>query len=159
MKTEAIKEEFSIGTDEPSELVCFVCTGNTCRSPMAEAVFNKLAKEKGISVCAVSAGLAAGAAPMSKNSAKVLRENDVAFDEDFISRQIDAPLVAKCDKIVGMTGSHAMSLMMMYPQFAGKIFAMPNDIPDPYGGDIEVYRECFCKIKSAIEDMLGEKND
>ena len=155
VKTENKTELSYISTDTPTETVCFVCTGNTCRSPMAEAVFNKLAKEKGVNMRALSAGLAAdGMSPMSKNSADVLRENGVEFDENFTSTQIDAGTVAKCDKIVGITGSHAMSLIMRYPQFATKIFAMPCDIPDPYGCDIDAYRECFQSIKSAIEEML-----
>ena len=159
MNTEAIKEQFAISTDLPCETVCFVCTGNTCRSPMAEAIFNKIAKEKGVNIRAISAGLSAdGISPMSKNSAEVLRENKLEFDENFTSTPIDAGIAAKCDKLVGITGSHAMSLMMRYPQFAEKIFAMPYDIPDPFGGDIDVYRACFDSIKSAIEDMLGEKD-
>ena len=151
-KTKLFEESFAV----PFDTVCFVCTGNTCRSPMAEAIFNKLAKEKGLNVRAISAGLAAdGVSPMSKNSVEVLSENGVEFDSDFTSTQIDSGIVAKCDKIVGITSTHAMSLMMRYPQFVEKIFAMPQDIVDPYGGDIGVYRACFDSIKSAIEEMLG----
>ena len=154
MNTEAIKEDFAIATDEPYETVCFVCTGNTCRSPMAEAIFNKIAKEKGLGLRAISAGLAASGSPISGNSAEVFRENGVSFDESFTSAQIDAPIVAKCDKVIGITASHAMSLMMRYPQFAGKIFAMPDDISDPFGGDIDVYRKCFEDIKKAVILMV-----
>ncbi len=160
MKTEEITEEFPVGSDEPCETVCFVCTGNTCRSPMAEAVFNGIAKKEGLNIRALSAGLAAdGISPISENAKIALRNAGIEFNAERVSRPIDAPTVAKCDKIVGITGSHAMALMMRYPQFAGKIFAMPTDIPDPYGGDLTVYTECLEAITSCIKQMLLQEND
>jgi protein-tyrosine phosphatase len=60
--------------------IAFVCTGNTCRSPMAEGIFNKLAEEKGIDVTAESFGLSTiTGAPVSENSVKVCAEIALTF--------------------------------------------------------------------------------
>lgn len=154
--TEDKTEVAGLSTKPAPELWCFVCTGNTCRSPMAEAIFNKIAKEKGIDARAVSAGLSAdGCSPMSDNAKTVLAEAGIEFDENFVSKNADAALLAKCDKVIGISGRHAMALMMRYPQFASKIFALSRDISDPFGGDVEVYRACMEEIRSAIKEMTG----
>ena len=63
-------------------IIAFVCTGNTCRSPMAEAIFNKLAEEKGLDVRALSFGLAAvPGMPPSKNAVAVCREIGIDISE------------------------------------------------------------------------------
>ena len=156
-KTEEKTELFEISQKSAPTTVCFVCTGNTCRSPMAEAIFHGIAKEKGIDARAVSAGLAANdGAPMSANARTVLTEAGIEFDLNFASKNVDAPLMAKCDKVIGITARHAMELMMRFPQFAKKIYSFPCDIPDPFGGDTEVYRACMEKIRSALEEMTGE---
>lgn len=160
VKTKDETAVFEMTDESVPETVCFVCTGNTCRSPMAEALFNHIAKKEGLCVHAVSAGLAAdGRSPMSPNARAVLEGAGVEFDGNFTSTPIDAKIAAKCDKIVGITSSHAMSLMMRYPQFAGKIFAMPTDIPDPYGGDISVYTDCFEAISACVKQMLLQEDD
>ena len=174
MRGTLIKElEKKTDTAENGRLVCFVCTGNTCRSPMAEAVFNHMARISNIcsmsdadklinakDVRAVSAGLAAFGEPISENAVLALREAGIPSTpgndyEGHISREIDLEIMRKAELVVGISSSHAMRLMSLYPQYASKITCMPEDIADPYGGSPQVYRECLCQIKSGVEKIYS----
>ena len=149
-------------------LVCFVCTGNTCRSPMAETVFNHLAAVSGLGdferlinaegLRATSAGLSAYGEPISAHACEALLQAGIPSREgndykSHISRPIDEEIMRSAELVVGISSSHAMSLVMKYPQFASKITCMPRDISDPYGGSLEVYRECLREIQSGVEEI------
>lgn len=151
--------------------ICFVCTGNTCRSPMAAAVFNDMSIAPEIcSACdmekllnaknirALSAGLSAFGEPISKNAAEALKEAGIPSTpkncyESHISESIELDTVKKCELVVGISSSHAMRLMAMFPQFASKITCMPEDIPDPWGGSLEDYKECLEKISAGVKKI------
>ena len=62
-----------------------------------------------------------------------------------------AEMVAAADEVVGLTGSHVMQLMLRFPEAAGKIRALPMDIADPYGGDLDCYVRCLAQLRRAIE--------
>ena len=95
--------------------VLFVCSGNTCRSPMAQAVFNKLAKERNIDAAAFSAGLyTQDALPYSPNTLEVLRENDIALTGS--SKQITKEMLDQCDIVFGLTYSLSTALVSAFPQ-------------------------------------------
>ena len=158
-------------TKSGERLVCFVCTGNTCRSPMAAAVFNnisrvpeictacdieKLLNAKGIK--ATSAGLAAFGEPISSHARTALEEagipstpyNDYASHR---SREIDFETMKKAELVVGISSSHAMRLMAMFPEHASKITCMPKDIPDPWGGSLEDYKSCLEEITDGVKKI------
>jgi len=163
MKTEQ-KEKiiFENAQEDNIHCVLFVCTGNTCRSPMAEAVYNYYAKKYGIATKAVSAGVAASGAKMSSHARTALIEAGY-IDENYehISRQIDEGMCMSADSIVGMTEAHAMRLLMHFPVCATKIRALEKDIVDPFGGYIDTYRESLSEIAEAIKTeffkAFGEK--
>jgi protein-tyrosine phosphatase len=152
-------------------LVCFVCTGNTCRSPMAEAVFNDIARVPEIcSACdvekllgakyirAASAGLAAFGEPISENAAEALRLAGIAStpDNDYeshVSVEIDTEMMRTADLVVGISSSHALRLMSAFPGYASKITCMPKDIADPWGGSLEDYKECLAQIIEGVKEI------
>ncbi len=153
-------------------LVCFVCTGNTCRSPMAAAVFNDMARIPPVcSMCdlgkslsmrrmhALSAGLYTGGEPIAENAVRALEEAGIRSlpDNEYSAhraRQLDAELLEKCDRIVGMTNEHTMLLLGRYPQYAEKLTCLPADIADPYGKDLASYQSCLAEIRKNIEEMF-----
>ena len=155
-----VKPEKAGLTENGIKLVTFVCTGNTCRSPMAEAVFNDMARRAGKDVRASSAGLyAAEGMPISENAARALEGAGVKSlpDNDYLShaaRRIEYTDLLLSDLVVGISANHAMALIGAFPEFASKIVSMDEDIPDPFGGDEAVYAACLEKIKKSIERMF-----
>ncbi len=150
-------------TDLPADqplTVCFVCTGNTCRSPMAQAWLTAHHGDRKIRV--LSAGLAAvPGQPISRNAVLALQAAGVENTPDnpyesHTAVPLDALTVLSCDRIIGMTDAHAMQILLRYPEAASKICAMPHAIPDPYGGDEAAYRDCLSAIAQGIEEMFPQ---
>ena len=153
-------------SDLPRKIL-FVCTGNTCRSPMAAALLNDMARPKEIcsaqgELCvepryvASSAGLYANEGePITQAAADALQTEGIASrpDNEYLShraRSVSEELVEQADEIVGLTASHAMQLLLRFPQAASKISTLPVDVPDPFGGTPEVYRACLALIRHGI---------
>ena len=104
--------------------ILLVCTGNTCRSPMAEALFRRLAAERGVGVEVKSAGVAAlGGQPMSSHAADVLRSRGVE-PGGFRSTEIDRRLTQWADLILTMTSHHKRQLLEMFPEAVEKTYAL-----------------------------------
>jgi protein-tyrosine phosphatase len=146
----------------------FVCTGNTCRSPMAEALFKKrMAERLGCPVeelprrgfIVLSAGLAAmmggGAAP---EAIETVRELGADLSQH-VSRPLSAKLAAQADYLVGMTRGHLLALAEAgaAPGACLRLLsAAGEDIADPVGADLPVYRECAQQIVRHLEGLLAE---
>ena len=142
--------------------VCFVCTGNTCRSPMAEAVARALAKKHAGArrIEVMSAGLYANEGELiSPNAVRALEMLGVETDEgkDYHNHRahtLTAEEAERADLLVGMSGGHCTELLMRFPQAAQKIVMMPRPVSDPYGGDLARYRFCLEEIFAGVSQLL-----
>jgi RpiB/LacA/LacB family sugar-phosphate isomerase len=143
--------------------ILFVCTGNVCRSPMAEGLFRHATKGRGdFRVFSAGVGAVEGLPP-SEFAVKALRELGVDI-APIRSKPLTAELVQQADYIFGMTHSHVDAITLLYPQAAEKTFLLrefdetldsfENDISDPIGGSYEVYLACRDQIEQGIAAML-----
>lgn len=149
-----INDKGKIVLNGTSLCVLFVCTGNTCRSPMCEAVFNSMYGSDKIK--AKSAGIFADGSPVSKNAVKALVEDGIEISPDRKSLGIDEKLLDEADIAICVTRSHSLMLTQKYPKYADKIAYMPHDITDPFGGDLDTYKKCLSDIKDTFE-MIFDK--
>lgn len=143
--------------------ILFVCTGNICRSPMAEGIFRHAVKGRGdFEVFSAGVGAIDGLPP-SEHAVRAVRELGIDISRQR-SRMLTADLVRRADFIFGMTHSHVDAIMLLYPQAAEKTFLLrefddtldsfENDISDPIGGSLEVYQNCRDQIEQGIASML-----
>lgn len=130
--------------------IVFVCTGNTCRSPMAEG-YLKSKNIRGVEV--LSFGIFADGSSVSENSAVVMAEIGVDIN-DHISRPLDKRIF-DADKIYCMSESHAAMLTGVGVE-SQKVFVLSSGIPDPFALDVNAYRDCRDAIISAIDRLIDD---
>jgi protein-tyrosine phosphatase len=161
---EAVLEASPEKTDtaKKRDVYCFVCTGNTCRSPMAEALFNyKYADDTRV---ARSAGLMIGGDPISPLAAAALEKAGISSEgehdyKNHRSQIISDEIIENSARVICMSAEHAMQLMCAFPMYAGRIAVMPYDIPDPYGGTAEDYDNCLAAISEGLEMIFAGEAD
>jgi protein-tyrosine phosphatase len=155
-------------TAQAAKLILFVCTGNTCRSPLAEGLCKKLLAEhlgcnpselpqRGFLV--QSAGLAAimgsGAA---EDAIATARELGVDLGEHR-SRPLTAQMATRADLVFAMTRSHVLALAAHSPNLAPRLRLLSpegEDLADPVGCEREVYQECAQQILQYLQKQLPE---
>ncbi len=148
--------------------VLFVCTGNVCRSPMAEGLYRALTKGDP-EVQVGSAGISAvdGLTP-SEYSVLVMRKSGIDISRQR-SRQLTPRMVSEATHIFVMTSGHKMAVESMYPAAAEKTFLLLEpaagddavrdapwslDVPDPIGHGIEVYEGTMQLIRAAMPSLI-----
>lgn len=149
-----------------SMIVLFVCTGNTCRSPMAEGVFRHLLaarlgcqsadlEERGVIVS--SAGIAAmlgGRAAREAIEALAPQGIDLTAHE---SQPLTEQLAKHADLVLAMTRSHRQAILSEWPEAASRVKLLchdGSDVPDPVGGPAEQYARCLAQMRPEIEKWV-----
>lgn len=149
------------------QTILFVCTGNTCRSSMAEAIAKQKMKEAKINsdkIKVVSAGTGAfDGCPAAPNAVGVLKEKNIDLT-CHRSKRITPQMLKEADYIFTMTVIQKQQVLFLYPAAEEKTFTLKefafsspqNDlnIDDPYGGDEDCYRKCAVQLEEAILRML-----
>ena len=146
--------------------VLFVCTGNTCRSPMAEAIARRIAEERGwtqIEIASAGVSTLTGL-PASEGAIRAAGAHDLDLT-DHESAQLTRERVERADLILGMTPSHREAAESVGGEgktaLLGAFAAGREDedggrwgVPDPFGGDEVVYREAFESIERMVRRVM-----
>ena len=140
--------------------VLFVCTGNTCRSPMAAAIFNHFAEQKNLNWFASSAGIATETGLLvTKEAIQVLKDYDIHI-EDHISHQLDERMLNDTDIVITMTNTQKDLLKIYFPDKKDKIFSLmeyadsDEEIEDPYGQGLKKYQQIAADLMVMIPKII-----
>ena len=149
-------------------ILLFVCTGNTCRSPMADALCKVLlARRLGCTTdeledreyVILSAGMSAATGmPAAAHAIDVVRSRGGSLSQH-VSRQVTLELVRQADHIITMTGDHLESLLDRVPEVAGRarlLHPQGDDVADPVGADRKTYLETAEAIEDYLERLLDD---
>ncbi|MEV5972127.1 low molecular weight protein-tyrosine-phosphatase [Streptomyces sp. NPDC051921] len=148
--------------------VCFVCTGNICRSPMAEHVFRARVSEAGLAgaVEVDSAGTGGWHEGHGADPRTVAVLDAHGYTSEHTARQFRASWFPALDLVIALDEGHARELRRLAPtpEDAAKIRLLRSydpgagtdlDVPDPYYGDREGFEECLEMVEAASEGLLA----
>lgn len=143
--------------------IMFICTGNICRSAMADGLMKKLIQDNQKQVEVYSCGIFAedGEGP-TFNAKEAIKQYDVDIN-NHKATNIRNSKIKEMDVILCATLAHKNNVISMYPELKDKIFTIKEyadydkndlDIPDPWGYDIETYRLCAETINKCLKKII-----
>lgn len=154
--------------------ILFVCTGNTCRSPMAEGIFKSLLKDKNIDNINVgSAGISAFEGDIANEKAIYALKNKGIDIGEHKSRQLTMEIIKNSDLVLTMTTGHKRMIVNALPDYSSKVFTIKEyvhisnnedltgknlDIADPYGLDYKIYEKCAEEIEENLKKIIEMLN-
>ena len=149
-------------------VIVVVCTGNTCRSPMAEALMRRLVAERvgcppeqldqhGVTIA--SAGVSASpGGTAAVEAVEIMRERGIDISSH-ATQPLTEKLVRQADLLLTLTGAHRQAILRRWPEAAVRTTTLRtdhSDIEDPIGGPAEVYRQCAAEIEAALRERVAK---
>lgn len=137
--------------------IYFICTGNTCRSPMAEAIL-RARQIEGMKVR--SAGIHTNdGIPIAENAKALIERGDMPYTAT--SNKVTEENIEWADYIITMTRAHKHTLLAVFPEAIEKIYTLKGfpdshleeDVQDPYGGNLSVYEQTFTELTMLIDRL------
>ncbi|MCC6511772.1 MAG: low molecular weight protein arginine phosphatase, partial [Pirellulaceae bacterium] len=152
-------------------VVLLVCTGNTCRSPMAETLLRKQLSERFKNLftasqpppaVAVSAGLSAYPGGSASPEAVSVMQSRGLNLKDHQSRPVSPRLLRQADLVLTMTAGHRSAIVSRWPEAASKTYLLSKngrDVADPYGGPVTAYAACAEEIEAFLTNWVNWIDD
>ena len=134
--------------------ILFVCTGNTCRSPMAQALAADMYGEWEFH----SAGVAAYPSPASVHAVAVMAERGLCLAAH-ASQPVTDELLQSVDLVLALADNHKASLLRDFPSLCDKLYTLGEytgsdaSVADPFGGSLEDYRSCAEQIYGLLAEL------